>query len=110
MKYAIVSMASVLIGLTIWLLWDSRNAPPRPQAARLPEGKCPFYGVAAFPTQKLLLDSQGNQCALLTDITAPCSMELRGKEPDVRTCPLAHASKLAGPFAQFRRVSFRELE
>ena len=50
----------------------------------VPRTKCPFYGfhyAAGF-----FMDSEGNQCPLITDRYAPCQMEIAGKAPDWKLC------------------------
>lgn len=55
---------------------------------------CPFYGRHlhlgdrdnALPI--LLIDSRGNQCALVTTAFAPCRMEIAGRAVDWAECPL----------------------
>ena len=54
---------------------------------------CPFYGRAMFaqmmlPFRFLLLDSQGNQCGVITHRHAPCRMEIEGQSVEWRECPL----------------------
>lgn len=54
---------------------------------------CPFYGRAMFsntvvPVKILLLDTRGNQCAIVTDRHAPCWMETSRQPIDWRECPL----------------------
>jgi len=63
---------------------------------------CPFYGrhlVATpaaphdgTPTRILLIDSQGNQCAIVTEAYAPCLFDF-GRDPliDWKLCPRANA-------------------
>jgi hypothetical protein len=48
---------------------------------------CPFYGRsgARFP---ILLQSGGNQCALLVHSFSPCEMEMIGRAPDWKECEL----------------------
>jgi len=55
---------------------------------------CPFYARHAvgepFAT---LVDTGGNQCALILDALAPCVMEVSDqKEPDAWRCPLIAAA------------------
>lgn len=40
--------------------------------------KCPFYGFAY--AMGVLMDSKGNQCALITSSYSPCRMEISGQE------------------------------
>jgi hypothetical protein len=57
---------------------------------------CPFYGCALWkpdPFPVMLLDSHGNQCALVTLSHSPCQMELMGQVPDWRTCTLVNRVK-----------------
>lgn len=53
---------------------------------------CPFYGKHAVAMEKLggvLVDSGGNQCAIIARSFSPCVMEVwLGKEPDSNTCEL----------------------
>jgi hypothetical protein len=60
---------------------------------------CPFYGRALFaqmiqPFRFVLLDSQGNQCAIITDSHAPCRMEIEGLPIDWKECPLVQHVRL----------------
>lgn len=53
---------------------------------------CPFYGRALYahmvlPLKFLLLNTMGNQCALVTDSHAPCVMEIDGREVEWSQCP-----------------------
>lgn len=53
-----------------------------------PAMNCPFYGHhLASGWRFVLLDSQGNQCALEPG-HVPCAMEIEGKTPDWKECPL----------------------
>ncbi len=47
---------------------------------------CPFYGFNGMFGP--LRDSEGNQCALITESYSPCRMEMDGKEPDWNLCPI----------------------
>ena len=47
---------------------------------------CHFYGKAVGGTR--LVDTHGNQCALIIERHAPCQLELAGATPDEKTCPL----------------------
>lgn len=56
---------------------------------------CPFYGRHMYRNNSLitdppflLLDSRGNQCALVTSKFAPCIMERDDKGVEWRHCPL----------------------
>jgi hypothetical protein len=50
---------------------------------------CPFYGKHAPTAPGFdLMDSHGNQCALIMRALAPCVMEVQGASVDWRTCPL----------------------
>jgi hypothetical protein len=54
---------------------------------------CPFYGRHPFRTG--LMDSGGNQCAIIADSYAPCVMEVSLKEtPDYLTCELLKQARL----------------
>ena len=46
---------------------------------------CPFYGFYMAPGA--LLDTEGNQCALLTDSYSPCQMQVYGELPNFGACP-----------------------
>lgn len=54
---------------------------------------CPFYGRhmtdGRHMTENrfLLIDQNGNQCAIVKDAYAPCFMEIEGNTPDWKTCP-----------------------
>jgi hypothetical protein len=55
---------------------------------------CPFYGRAMYqtgvigtPRPFLLLETGGNQCALVVTSHAPCMMEICGEVPEWKTCP-----------------------
>lgn len=59
---------------------------------------CLFYGRALAqnflddaPQPFLLIDSRGNQCALVTRAHAPCRMEIEQHPIDWETCPLVKA-------------------
>lgn len=47
---------------------------------------CPFYGFSNMGGS--LIDSKGNQCALITNSYSPCQMEMREEEPNWQSCPL----------------------
>jgi len=47
---------------------------------------CPFYGFNGMFGG--LIDSRGNQCALVKKSYSPCQMELDGETPDWHNCPL----------------------
>jgi len=50
---------------------------------------CPFYGHSTHftgPRAYIMLDTQGNQCALLFSVFAPCYMEVQGLPVDWRQC------------------------
>lgn len=60
---------------------------------------CPFYGRALYgrvvpPIKFLLLDTEGNQCAIVTDHHAPCYMETDGKVPDWKDCYLVREMRM----------------
>lgn len=67
-------------------------------APRIPEvlPHCPFYGHAVGGFLWLtdsdqaalltLIDSRGNQCALVLDAYSPCYMEIEGVMPDWKEC------------------------
>src|SRR3989304_3840068 len=50
--------------------------------------RCPFYGFNII--SETMLDSQGNQCPLLSKLSRsyhPCLMEVNGEEPNWEKCP-----------------------
>ncbi len=54
---------------------------------------CPFYGRHLFNTSLIqrgtpftLMDSRGNQCALVTGTYSPCYLELEGREVNWQDC------------------------
>lgn len=71
---------------------------------------CQFYGYCALPGQRLLLPSMGNQCAMVTEATAPCLMEcprdraIKSQPPDWDKCPLNDGGKRAELVKTFTRV------
>jgi hypothetical protein len=65
--------------------------------------KCKFYGAAASIKQELLIDTGGNQCALIVEAHAPCRMEIAALDPELEACEL-NGSGRAIAFAKFRRV------
>lgn len=48
--------------------------------------QCPFYGMSHPIMVGHLLDSEGNQCALITSSHSPCKMEMAGQAPDWDKC------------------------
>ena len=46
---------------------------------------CPFYGFNAM--MGILIDQNGNQCALITDSYSPCRMEMNSETPEWENCP-----------------------
>jgi hypothetical protein len=61
---------------------------------------CPFYGRALFmgilggKPPFVLVDQEGNQCALVMTAYAPCRMEIDGDTPDWRTCLLVREIRM----------------
>jgi hypothetical protein len=53
---------------------------------------CPFYGYALFHHEAvgggdtIMVPSQGNQCALITDAHSPCAMQIDGLRPEWEKC------------------------
>lgn len=45
---------------------------------------CPFYGFNGMHGS--LMDSKGNQCALITDSFSPCQMEMAEDNPNWHEC------------------------
>lgn len=64
------------------------------------EKNCPFYGRHLYfanhgPTLGfILLDSKGNQCALVNYSYAPCRMEADGQKVEWSECPLMRDIRL----------------
>lgn len=56
------------------------------QELREEERNCPFYGC--HDAMGLLIDSGGNQCALISESYSPCKMELEGLPVNWKTCPV----------------------
>jgi len=51
--------------------------------------RCPFYGFSSpSPEFPALMDSAGNQCALVADSLSPCQMEKSGQTPNWEECPI----------------------
>ncbi len=71
----------------------SRELTPYIQRSR---PHCPFYGFNGM--FGVLMDSEGNQCALITNVYSPCQMEMKEQTPDWFECPFnteGHREKLA---------------
>ncbi|MFA5992823.1 MAG: hypothetical protein WC796_03900 [Candidatus Pacearchaeota archaeon] len=56
------------------------------ELALKPEPRCPFYGMHYVSSQRLFVDSRGNQCSLVTCAYAPCKMEVQSEEIDWNKC------------------------
>jgi hypothetical protein len=56
----------------------------RDALAVMMRGSCPFYGKSGIGG--VLMDSLGNQCALILDAHAPCRMERAGETPNWTRC------------------------
>jgi hypothetical protein len=50
---------------------------------------CPFYGLHYSQMGEILIDSQGNQCALKFGAFSPCQMETSGQWPFWLACPMS---------------------
>lgn len=51
--------------------------------------RCPFYGFSSpSPEMPFMMDSSGNQCALVGDSLSPCQMEMSGQTPSWEECPI----------------------
>ena len=46
--------------------------------------RCPFYGFSFL--MGMLTDTNGNQCALVTEAGSPCYMKIGGQKPDWDGC------------------------
>jgi len=53
-----------------------------------PRHRCPFYGFFHARSTDVLIDQQGNQCALIVTSYSPCQMEFRKQTPDWDKCSL----------------------
>ena len=49
--------------------------------------RCPFYGFFLQPEMGVMVNQDGNQCALKTQSYSPCAMEIREQTPDWHRCP-----------------------
>jgi hypothetical protein len=47
---------------------------------------CPFFGFSSVDVVDMMMDQQGNQCALLIGIHSPCAMSVAGERPDWSAC------------------------
>ena len=66
---------------------------PTQQVKPIERYPCPFYGFhAGFGA---LIDSEGNQCALVEDACSPCYLEMRGKIPSINNCIHSNLYKIA---------------
>jgi hypothetical protein len=45
---------------------------------------CPFYGF--FGGMGVMMDQEGNQCALIQDSYSPCPMQMNNETPDYQKC------------------------
>jgi hypothetical protein len=59
----------------------SQSVQPVEQIERY---SCPFYGF--YAGLGMLIDQEGNQCALIADSYSPCPMEMRREVPDLNKC------------------------
>lgn len=50
--------------------------------------RCPFYGFYMSPIGNILIDSKGNQCALIIRSYSPCKMETLEQTIDWNKCLL----------------------
>jgi hypothetical protein len=81
--------------------------------------KCPFYGFAYVNIEssgRFLVNSKGNQCALIKDIS-PCKMALANVNPDWDVCNFVEgkpsieamlASAVVFPTTDSKGVSFQD--
>ena len=67
---------------------------------------CPFYGKHSFALMRVLVNSRGNQCALVTDAFAPCYLEIEGRAPDLEKCKY-HGTPKAIEFATFETTKMQ---
>ena len=86
-----VSSISRYVGRTLETGRDISNDIPREKQEIKPttekqRHRCPFYGFYIAPG--VLLDSEGNQCALITNSYSPCQMHICGELPNWGACPI----------------------
>lgn len=60
---------------------------------------CPFYGRAMFTSPAaqrplVLLNTHGNQCALVITSHSPCRLETQGKAVEWEECPLVREARV----------------
>lgn len=53
---------------------------------RVNKYQCPFYGFY-LSQMRVLIDQNGNQCALVVDSYSPCKMEIKKETPSWSVCP-----------------------
>ncbi len=76
----------VMTGLS--LLRKKEETMPEP-IIKVERKKCPFYGFhIAGIDYGAMMDSAGNQCALIKSSYSPCGMEKLGKAPNWNICPI----------------------
>jgi len=46
--------------------------------------KCPYYGF--YLSRGIMVDTYGNQCALIINSYSPCQMEMNKENPDWNKC------------------------
>lgn len=66
--------------------------------------RCPFHGFSAMPGG-VMMDSEGNQCALKTGSYSPCGMKTAGDEPYWSECPFnteENRTRLAGSLEEIK--------
>jgi hypothetical protein len=60
---------------------------------------CPFFGLALIgnTAPPWPIESNGNQCALITAAHSPCRMSIEAQEPNWKECPRNPANNGTGP-------------
>lgn len=67
---------------------------------------CPFYGFHQTANVGInLIDSCGNQCALITGVFSPCRLETAGHRPDWERCGVFNIPDNAEIVAGLRKVA-----
>ncbi len=66
---------------------QSRSTPDAVQSDKqTPRYPCPFYGFFCGVAGGILMDQEGNQCALIVDSYSPCQMQSPIQTPDWTKC------------------------
>jgi hypothetical protein len=69
-----------------------RICSPEIGRTNMEENNCPFYGYAMVGD--IEISTGGNQCALIKNSHSPCRMEMEGKTPDWKICPVLETIRI----------------